>query len=109
MTMVGGGAAEHRPRQDGDRILPGREKDVLRMALTQNPPVKLSALSGTHGVVICDHVFHGRRTVCDTYYYIGGEISMSCAQADCNSADPAALLQTFLAGQPILISIMSAP
>ncbi len=59
------------------------------MIETGNPPVKLSALPDTHGVMICDHVFHGKRTVCDVYYYIGGEISMSCAQPDCNSADPA--------------------
>ena len=55
----------------------------------QNPPVKLSALPDQHGVLICDHVFHGKRTVCDVYYYIGGEISMSCTQSDCNSTDPA--------------------
>jgi hypothetical protein len=59
------------------------------MNQTGNPPVKLSALPDTHAVVICDHVFHGRRSVCDVYYYIGGEISMSCAQPDCDSADPA--------------------
>ncbi len=56
---------------------------------TQNPPVKLSALPDEHGVMICDHVFHGKRAVCDVYYYIGGEISMSCAEPDCDSAEPA--------------------
>ena len=56
---------------------------------TGNPPVKLPALPGGHGVVICDHVYHGKREICDVYYYIGGEISMSCAQPDCDSADPA--------------------
>ena len=56
---------------------------------TGNPPVKLSALLGGHGVVICDHVYHGKREIGDVYYYIGGEISMSCAQPDCDSADPA--------------------
>ena len=33
----------------------------------QTPPVKLSALPDQHGVMICDHVFHGKRTVCDVY------------------------------------------
>ncbi len=56
---------------------------------TGNPAVRLRALPDEHGVVICDHVFHGKRMVGDVYYYIGGEISMSCAQEDCDSEDPA--------------------
>lgn len=56
---------------------------------TGNPPIRLAALPDDHGVVICDHVFHGERMVGDVFYYIGGEVSMSCAQEDCDSQDPA--------------------
>ncbi len=55
---------------------------------TQNPPVKLSALPDEHGVMICDHVFHGKHAVCDVYYYLGGDISMSCARPECDGAGP---------------------
>ncbi len=50
--------------------------------------LKLVELPDDQSVVICDHVFHGKHAVCDVYYYLGGDISMSCAQPDCDSADP---------------------
>ena len=53
------------------------------------PSVKLSGLPDDYSVLICGHVFHGERTVGDVYFYLSGDISMSCAQPDCNSDDPA--------------------
>lgn len=50
--------------------------------------LSLTALPDDQGIVICDHVFHGKRAVCDIYYYLSGDISMSCAQPDCDSAEP---------------------
>jgi hypothetical protein len=53
------------------------------------PPMNLSGLPDDHQVMICDHVFHGKRTVGDVYFYLAGDISMSCARPDCDSDDPA--------------------
>jgi hypothetical protein len=50
--------------------------------------LKLADLHGDQGIVICGHLFHGKRPVGDVYYYLSGDISMSCAQADCDSAAP---------------------
>lgn len=49
----------------------------------------LARLPDDQDIVICAHVYHGRHAVCDIYYYLSGAISMSCAQPDCDSADPA--------------------
>lgn len=51
-------------------------------------PLSLHDLQDDREIVICDHVFHGKRAVLDVYYYLAGDISMSCAQPDCNSAEP---------------------
>lgn len=58
------------------------------MTTTATGSLKLAMLPEDQGIVICDHVFHGKHAVCDIYYYLSGDISMSCAQPDCNSADP---------------------
>ena len=50
--------------------------------------LKLAELPDDQSVMICDHVFHGKHSICDAYYYLGGDISMSCARPECDSADP---------------------
>jgi hypothetical protein len=50
--------------------------------------ITLAALPDQRDIVICDHVYHGKHAVCDIYHYLSGDISMSCAQPDCDSADP---------------------
>ncbi len=64
------------------------EESVLRMSAIATGSLKLAELPDDQSVVICTHVFHGKHAVCDVYYYLGGDISMSCAQPDCDSADP---------------------
>jgi len=58
------------------------------MNIAATGSLTISVLPDDQSVVICDHVFHGKRAVGDIYYYLSGDISMSCAEPDCNSPAP---------------------